>query len=216
MHLVFITTGGTIDKDYPHTTKGYAFEFGEETATHRLIKTIIPNPSFTYEIISICQKDSLEIDDVDRNNIWDCILVKLQQHADKNDSDNDIAFIITHGTDTLIETGQYLSMKIKEKQQQTTDTNSKTANTKTSSQPIIIVLTGAMRPERFTNSDASINWGVAIGATQMLVLMKHQQKQKEDGDHDDDDDDDSVYIAMNGIVKSSKDIQRNMDTGKFF
>ena len=210
MHLVFITTGGTIDKDYPHTTKGYAFEFGEETATHRLIKTIIPNPSFTYEIISICQKDSLEINNEDRNKIWDCMVSKLNQH------DDDIAFIITHGTDTLIETGQYLSMKIKAKQQQTTDTNSKTANTKTSSQPIIIVLTGAMRPERFTNSDASINWGVAIGATQMLVLMKHQQKQKEDGDHDDDDDDDSVYIAMNGIVKSSKDIQRNMDTGKFF
>ena len=196
MHLVFITTGGTIDKDYPHTTKGYAFEFGEETATHRLIKTIIPNPSFTYDIVSICQKDSLEINNEDRNKIWDCMESKLNQHADN------IAFIITHGTDTLIETGQYLSMKIKEKQQrQAAD-----------SQPIIIVLTGAMRPERFTNSDASINWGVAIGATQMLVLMKqHQQKLKED-DHDDE----NVYIAMNGIVKSSKDIQRNMDTGKFF
>jgi hypothetical protein len=28
MKITFIQTGGTIDKDYPQTTKGWAFEFG--------------------------------------------------------------------------------------------------------------------------------------------------------------------------------------------
>ena len=64
MHIIFIQTGGTIDKDYPHTTKGWAFEFGDEPATKRLLERI-SNPSFTYDIITVCQKDSLEINDVE-------------------------------------------------------------------------------------------------------------------------------------------------------
>ena len=52
-----------IDKDYPKMTKGYAFEFGEP-ATRRILKKL--NPSFEYEILTACQKDSLEITDNDR------------------------------------------------------------------------------------------------------------------------------------------------------
>jgi L-asparaginase len=66
MKLVFIQTGGTIDKDYPHTTKGWAFEFGEP-ATKRILEKL--NPSFEYEVLTSCQKDSLEITEEDRNSL---------------------------------------------------------------------------------------------------------------------------------------------------
>ncbi|HAA22931.1 MAG TPA: asparaginase, partial [Cytophagales bacterium] len=100
MHLVFIQTGGTIDKDYPQTTKGWAFEFGEPAANRLLDKL---NPSFTYQVVTVCQKDSLEITDEDRASIWQCLLNHPAQ-----------GYVITHGTDTLIETAQYLAKRIGE------------------------------------------------------------------------------------------------------
>ncbi|MFH1586442.1 MAG: asparaginase domain-containing protein [Candidatus Diapherotrites archaeon] len=80
--------------------------------------------------------------------------------------------IITHGTDTMIETAKNLS-----------DINK------------VIILTGAMRPEKFSNSDASFNIGVAIGLINVL----------ENG----------VYIAMNGRVYTWDKCKRNLETGQF-
>ncbi len=94
MKITFIQTGGTIDKDYPHTTKGWAFEFGEP-ATIRLLERL--NPSFEYEILTCFQKDSLEIDDNDRQKLADMI-----NHLESN------KIIITHGTDTMVETASYI------------------------------------------------------------------------------------------------------------
>jgi len=161
MKITFIQTGGTIDKDYPKTTKGYAFEFGEP-ATRRILEKL--NPSFEYEILTACQKDSLEITDDDRQHLVD--LIK------ENDS---IRIVITHGTDTMIETAKFIFPKIKNK---------------------VIVLTGAMRPEQFSNSDAPINVGGAIAATQTLQA--------------------GVYLFMTGILKSFDEIKRDMETGKFY
>tara|TARA_R110002049_G_scaffold72237_1_gene186339 strand:- start:5747 stop:6232 length:486 start_codon:yes stop_codon:yes gene_type:complete len=159
--IIFIQTGGTIDKDYPHTTKGWAFEFGEP-AVGRILEKL--NPSFEYKLITAFQKDSLEITNDDRNVLVDLI---------KNLKDD--KFIITHGTDMMIETASYLSKYIKNK---------------------CIVITGAMLPERFSNSDASINLGSAIGAINIL--------------------DNGIYIAMHGIVKTFNKINRNLDTGKYY
>ena len=161
MKITFIQTGGTIDKDYPKMTKGYAFEFGEP-ATQRILKKL--NPSFEYEILTACQKDSLEITADDRQHLVDLIL--------DNPSDK---FIITHGTDTIIETANFIFSKIKHK---------------------VIILTGAMRPEQFSNSDAPINVGGAIAATQIL--------------------DPGVYLFMTGILKSCSEIKRDLETGKFY
>ena len=81
--------------------------------------------------------------------------------------------IITHGTDTMAETAKYLSPINK-----------------------TIVITGAMKPERFTNSDAPVNLGAAIAACQTLK--------------------EGSYIAMHGMVISHDKIQRNLDTGKYY
>lgn len=161
MSILFIQTGGTIDKDYPHTTRGWAFEFGEP-ATRRLLERL--DPSFEYEIITAFQKDSLEITDADREKLVNLIRIHPKQAA-----------IITHGTDTLIGTAQYLAKKLPER---------------------LIILTGAMRPERFTNSDAPLNLGAAIAAANLL------QK--------------GVFVTMHGVVKAYDEIQRDLSTGKFF
>ena len=161
MKFHFIQTGGTIDKDYPQKTKGWAFEI-DEPATERILELL--NPSFEYEFSTACQKDSMELTDVDRQAMVDLI---LGHQAD--------AYIITHGTDTMIETAAYLANKLSDK---------------------VVVLTGAMLPQRFTNSDAAINLGTAIGAAGTL--------------------DTGVYLAMNGIVKPFNKIQRDLTTGKYF
>jgi L-asparaginase len=159
MKITFIQTGGTIDKDYPHTTKGYAFEISEP-AVKRVLEKL--NPAFEFEIITALKKDSLEITGQDRQKIVDIC----------NNLDNQ-KIIITHGTDTMMETAEKLS-KIK-------DTT--------------IVITGAMRPERFYNSDAPINIGVAIGAVNVLEK--------------------GVYIAMHGQVYPWNQVKRDPQTGQF-
>ena len=55
--------------------------------------------------------------------------------------------LITHGTDTMIETAQFLSDKIKNK---------------------TVLLCGALKPEAFKNSDADFNIGCAVGALNVL------------------------------------------------
>ncbi|MEM1322602.1 MAG: asparaginase domain-containing protein [Bacteroidota bacterium] len=161
MQLLFLQTGGTIDKDYPHTTNGWAFEFGEP-AVLRILEKL--QPSFEYECLTAFQKDSLEITDADRQRLVELI----RQHSARR-------IIITHGTDTLIDTARYLAERIPDK---------------------CVVLTGAMRPERFSNSEAPINIGCAIAAAQL----------QESG----------IFIAMHGIVKAADKMQRDLETGKFY
>ncbi|MBU0897793.1 asparaginase [Patescibacteria group bacterium] len=159
MKILFIQTGGTIDKDYPKLTKGYAFEI-TMPATQRILEDI--NPFFDFEILELLQKDSLDITDEDREKIRGACLGAT---ADK--------IIITHGTDTMIETATNLA-DIKNK---------------------AIILTGAMRPERFSNSDADFNVGVAIGAINMVK--------------------EGIYIAMNGRVYQYDKVKRDLTTGQF-
>lgn len=159
MKLLFIQTGGTIDKDYPKKTDGWAFEI-KDPAVKRILKKI--SPSFEYDIMTATQKDSLEINEIDRKLIFEmCNTAKENR------------IIITHGTDTIVETAKFLS-KIKNK---------------------TIVLTGSIRPERFTNSDASVNIGLAIGGVQSLGH--------------------GVYIALNGLLIHYDQITRNLETGQF-
>lgn len=159
MRIVFIQTGGTIDKDYPRKERGYAFEIGEP-AVERIIQKAHPN--FDYKVISILKKDSLDIAESDREKIYKACI--------KADSKR---ILITHGTDTMIETAKKLSA-IKNK---------------------VIILTGAMKPEKFSDSDAAFNVGTAIGALNVL--------------------DKGVYIAMNGRIYPWNKVERNRETGQF-
>jgi L-asparaginase len=159
MRIVFIQTGGTIDKDYPKPINGYAFEI-MESAVKRILQKA--NPNFDFEIVSILKKDSLDITEEDRNKICETC------QKTKNNK-----IIITHGTDTMIVTAKKLAA-IKNK---------------------AIILTGAIKPEKFSDSDASFNVGTAIGAINVLS--------------------EGVYIAMNGRIYPWSSVRRNSKTGQF-
>ena len=66
MKITFIQTGGTIDKDYPKSIKGWAFEI-DEPAVRRILEKL--NPSFDFEILTAFKKDSLLIDKEDRDHL---------------------------------------------------------------------------------------------------------------------------------------------------
>ncbi len=159
MQIAFIQTGGTIDKDYPKVTKGWAFEIAEP-AFNRVLEKL--NPSFSFNSYELLKKDSQEITLEDRE--------KLKSLCESISEDK---IIITHGTDTMAETAKYLSRINK-----------------------TIVITGAMKPERFSNSDAPINIGAAIAACQTLNK--------------------GCYIVMHGMVIPHDQVERDLQTGKYY
>ena len=128
-------TGGTIDKQYQTTTGELNFP-----ATH--LPQLLQEANSTLKIQTqvLMQKDSLEMTDFDRDLIDQaCSISKSQM------------IVITHGTDTMVETALTLLKHF----------ISNTPSTKT------IVITGAMRPFMLQHSDASFNVGAALMAVQL-------------------------------------------------
>ena len=93
MFIRFITTGGTIDKIYFDAMS--QFEVGESPISNILTEGLV---SFDYDVVSMFQKDSLEITDDDRQDLKDFI--------EQDDAGN---YVITHGTDTMADTATMLS-----------------------------------------------------------------------------------------------------------
>ena len=125
-------TGGTIDKVYFDALSDY--QIGDPVVGNILKEGVA---KFSFDVVSILKKDSLEITDEDRDIIYQQVSADSCEHI-----------LITHGTDTMINTAQRLE-EIKDK---------------------TIVLTGAMQPARFRNTDAIFNIGYAISAAQHLPL----------------------------------------------
>lgn len=130
MPIKIFTTGGTIDKTYFDKKSDY--QVGEPQATGVLERA---NVVVEYDVESILKKDSLDLSDEDRKKIRACAA-----------SDPSKQIVITHGTDTMIETAEALE-NIPEK---------------------TIVLTGSMYPAQFRDSDAVFNLGCAVIAVQLL------------------------------------------------
>lgn len=93
MKIRFITTGGTIDKIYFDALS--QFEVGESVVQHILTDGLV---DFEYDVVSLFQKDSLELDDDDRMVLRDFIA-----------NDDAERYIITHGTDTMPKTAAVLN-----------------------------------------------------------------------------------------------------------
>ena len=130
MKIKLFSVGGTIDKVYFDALSVYQVGF----PSVREILEGLPI-AFDYEIESLLRKDSLDMDEADRRLIRERVAAESCPKI-----------IITHGTDTMIETGKRLS-GISGK---------------------CIVLTGAMEPAHFKSSDAVFNVGVAVGAVSTL------------------------------------------------
>ena len=128
--LSVVTTGGTIDKVYFDAKSDY--QIGAPQIGEILGQLGV---AFAFEVIPVLRKDSLEMTDADRAAIRSAI----EQTAGR-------LVLVTHGTDTMVETARALE-GIPDK---------------------VIVLTGALNPARFQGSDAVFNIGCAVGAVQAL------------------------------------------------
>ncbi|MEM1114346.1 MAG: asparaginase domain-containing protein [Pseudomonadota bacterium] len=94
MMITIFTTGGTIDKTYFDAKDSY--HVGEPQASGVLERA---NVTVDYEVVSLMQKDSLELDDCDRQVIKDAV---------EASSANNI--VITHGTDTMVHTAKSMGV----------------------------------------------------------------------------------------------------------
>lgn len=159
MKILFIQTGGTIDKDYPKTNAGYAFEIDEPAVSRVLEKSF---PGFEFDVISLFKKDSMDMTDEDREVLKSFLLTSDQSK-----------FVVTHGSDTMIQTARHIS-----------DIKGKT-----------ILFTGSYRPQRFAESDADFNIGVAVGALNVLQ--------------------EGTFIAMNGKIMQPEACYKHPETGLF-
>ncbi len=131
MTIKLLITGGTIDKQYDKLN-------GKLIFTQSGIGDMLTQGRTRLELSleTVMLKDSLDLDDNDRQKILASCLTCDESRI-----------VITHGTDTMVETSQVLAARIKDK---------------------TIVLLGAMVPYQFKNSDALFNLGCAIAAVQTL------------------------------------------------
>ncbi|CAJ0587029.1 unnamed protein product, partial [Mesorhabditis spiculigera] len=126
---------------YPRNIGGYAFEFVTPPAALEILRRgralHLGGNQLTH--IPAFAKDSQHVTDDDRKHLVEII----QSHPTFK------KILITHGTDTMIETAKFL-------------------RTQSSLQDRIIVLTGSMTPAVFRDSDADFNIGMAWSAVQSL------------------------------------------------
>ncbi len=130
MDLLLITTGGSMDKT--NSTSQSSFVVGTPAATRILADAGI---TLDIEIREVVRRDSLDMTDNDR----ELIAEEIEKSGCRN-------IVVTHGTDSLAETGVYLE-RLK---------------------GFTIVLTGAMRPADFRSTDAEFNLGAAVTAARIL------------------------------------------------
>lgn len=131
MSIRIFVTGGTFDKEYNEITGELYFKDSHLPEMLKLGRSLV-----SVDIRVLMMIDSLEMTEIDRELIADhCLKAKEDR------------IIITHGTDTMVETAQILAKKV----------NNKT-----------IVLTGAMVPYKFGSSDGLFNLGSAFAFVQTL------------------------------------------------
>jgi L-asparaginase len=134
--LLAITTGGTIDKIYPRIINSLGYEFGMPALQQILSARLQPHE---YIIHNFPPVDSTQMTDEMRERIMEVI-----------EQSNSFKILITHGTDTLVETARFL------------------AQSKAIMHSRHVVLTGAMQPYSTIHSDAEFNIACALGSLNTL------------------------------------------------
>jgi len=131
MTVKILVTGGTFDKEYKELTGELIFK---NTHVEEMLK--LGRSKVDVKIRTLMMIDSLEMTPRHRNLI-----------LDKCKNSNEDKIIITHGTDTITETANFLGDKIKNK---------------------TVILTGAMIPYAFGSSDGMFNLGSSMAFVQTL------------------------------------------------
>ncbi len=157
MNIKIFVTGGSFDKEYNELKDKLYFK-----DTHVPEMLTLGHASVPVDIETLMMLDSLDMKLKDRKRIAERCLEASEQHI-----------LITHGTDTMIETARVLAEKVHHK---------------------TIVLTGAMVPYKFGSSDGLFNLGSALAFVQTLprgvyIVMQgryfmwdHVRKDKETGE----------------------------------
>ena len=127
---IFVT-GGTFDKEYNELTGALAFKDTHVPEMLRLGRCRVDVSVRTLMMI-----DSLEMTDASRA----LIVEQCRQAAESR-------VLITHGTDTMVETAAAIAREVRDK---------------------TVVLTGAMIPYAFGSSDGLFNLGSALSFAQVL------------------------------------------------
>lgn len=131
MTIRVFVTGGTFDKEYDEI-RG-ALDFGDTHLPEMLRRG---RCVLDLEIRTLMMVDSLEMTDQDRELIARSC-ARVAEHR----------IVITHGTDTMVDTARALSAAVEDK---------------------TVVLTGAMIPYAFGSSDGLFNLGSALSFVQVL------------------------------------------------
>ena len=131
-----ITTGGTIEKVYSEQTS--SIEHLDNKIDRYLSHLRLPDCDV--RVLPLMNKDSLEMTDADRSAILAVVEQMLSEPS---------AIVITHGTDTMVQTGLYLKEALPELK-------------------VPIVMTGAMTPLGFEGSDGFQNLTESLFAVRIL------------------------------------------------
>jgi L-asparaginase len=131
MAIRVFVTGGTFDKEYNELNGELFFKDTHLPEMLRLGRSRVP-----LEMEVLMMIDSLQMTAADRHRIAQSCLDTPENRI-----------VITHGTDTMVDTATLLSEKVPGK---------------------TIVLTGAMIPYKFGSSDGLFNLGSALAFVQVL------------------------------------------------
>ncbi len=135
--IYVIATGGTIEKVYSEQTGAVQNLDSKIDRYFRLLRL----PDADIQVTHLMNKDSLEMTDADRERVLEAVREKLRDPA---------PVVITHGTDTMVETGLLLEKNLPGLR-------------------VPIVLTGAMTPLGFESSDGLQNLTESLFAARVLA-----------------------------------------------
>jgi L-asparaginase len=145
--IYLITTGGTIEKSYSERT-GKVLNSVPRIGTY-LAQMRLPHTRI--KIVPLLSKDSMELTAADRGKLCSTVRRRLRSLC---------PIVITHGTDTMVETALGLARYLGDL-------------------PVPIVFTGAFAPLGFENSDGMQNLTEALLAARLLPpgihLVLHNQ-----------------------------------------
>jgi len=136
MKIHLITTGGTIEKIYSEQTGQVENLIAKiDRYLHQLRL-----PDLQVEVTPLMNKDSLEMTEEDRELVLAVVKTRV----------SDAPVVITHGTDTMVETGRLLKQRLTELKYPA-------------------ILTGAMTPLGFERSDGLQNLTESLFAARLLA-----------------------------------------------
>jgi L-asparaginase len=135
MDIHIVTTGGTIEKVYSEQSGQVENVVAKIDRYLQLLRL----PDTRVEVTPLMNKDSLEMTDEDRELILSVVGAKTGEGP----------VVITHGTDTMVQTGRLLKARLPELRHP-------------------VILTGAMTPLGFERSDGLQNLTESLLAARVL------------------------------------------------